>query len=228
MSKKFKWILYSLLGLVVLLVVIKMIAGNENEGTKVSTEKVARNTIVETVNASGKVYPEVEVKISPDISGEVVELNVEEGDSVRKGQVLARIFADIYALQRDEAASRVSQTQATVANSEAAMEALKATLDQSKINMDRNKKLFDDKVISRAEYETFETAYRTALANYNAAKQNIRSLEAGVQTAQTTLSSANKNLGRTTLVAPMDGVVSSLSVKKENGWLATVLISELK
>ena len=214
MSKTVKWILFSLLGVIVLLVGFKMLAGNKDEGLKVSIEKASRRTITETVNASGKVYPEIEVKISPDISGEIVELNVEEGDSVKKGQILARIFADIYALQRDEAASRVNQSAATVENSKASLEALQATLDQAKLAYDRNKKLYDDKVISRSEFEGFETAYKSAQANYNAAKQNIKGLEAGVQTAQTGLSSANKNLGRTTLVAPMDGIISSLLVKK--------------
>jgi HlyD family secretion protein len=214
MSKTVKWLLFGLLGLIVALVAYKMIAGNEETGTKVSAEKVTKRTIIETVNASGKIYPEVEVKISPDISGEVVELNVQEGDSVKRGQVLARIFADIYALQRDEAASRVNQSEAVVANSQAALDALKATLDQAKQNYDRNKKLFDDKVISRSEFENFETAYKSSQATYNAAQQNIRSLKAGVKTAETGLSSANKNLGRTTLVAPMNGVVSSLTIKK--------------
>ena len=101
-----------LLLLFLLLVVGKLLAGNKDKGEKVAVEKVARRTIIETVTASGNIYPEIEVKISPDISGEVTELNVEEGDSVKKGQVLARIFADIYALQRDEAASQVGQTQA--------------------------------------------------------------------------------------------------------------------
>ena len=214
MSKRVKWILFSLLGIIVLLVGFKMLAGKKDEGFKVSTEKASRRTIIETVNASGKVYPEIEVKISPDISGEIVELNVEEGDSVKKGQILARIFADIYALQRDEAASRVNQSAATVENSKASLEALQANLDQAKQAYDRNKKLYDDKVISRSEFEGFETAYKSAQANYNAAKQNIKGLEAGVQTAQTGLSSANKNLGRTTLVAPMNGIISSLLVKK--------------
>lgn len=214
MSKTVKWILFSLIGVIVLLVAFKMLSGNKDEGLKVSTEKATRRTITETVNASGKVYPEIEVKISPDISGEIVELNVAEGDSVKKGQILARIFADIYALQRDEAASRVNQSAASVENSKASLEALQATLDQAKQAYDRNKKLYDDKVISRSEFEGFETAYKSALANYNAAKQNIKGLEAGVQTAQTGLSSANKNLGRTTLVAPMNGIISSLSVKK--------------
>ena len=214
MSKKVKWILFGLLGLIIVLVVFKMVAGNDDTGTKVSTEKVEKRTIIETVNASGKIYPVVEVRISPDISGEVVELNVEEGDSVKRGQVLARIFADIYALQRDEAASRVNQSQATVANSEAGLDALQANLDLAKQSYDRNKKLYDEKVISKAEFENFESVYKSAQANYNAGKQTIKSLEAGVQTAQTGLSSANKNLGRTTLIAPMDGVVSSLGVKK--------------
>ena len=83
MSKRVKWILFSLLGIIVLLVGFKMLAGKKDEGFKVSTEKASRRTIIETVNASGKVYPEIEVKISPDISGEIVELNVEEGDSVK-------------------------------------------------------------------------------------------------------------------------------------------------
>src|ERR687885_3035433 len=116
MNKTVKWILIGVGGLVLLLVVGKLLAGNNNEGVKVTTEKATQRTIVETVNASGKVYPEIEVKVSPDVSGEITELNVEEGDSVRKGQVLARIFADIYSSQRDEAAARVSQSQATVAN----------------------------------------------------------------------------------------------------------------
>ena len=214
MNKTVKWILFGLLGVIILLVAYKMIAGNKEDGMKVSAEKVTRRTITETVTASGKIYPEVEVKISPDISGEVVELNVEEGDSVQRGQVLARIFADIYALQRDEAASRVNQSAAVVENSKAAIEALQASLDQAKQAYDRNKKLFDDKVISRAEFEGYETTYKSAQANYNAAKQNIKGLQAGVQGAQTGLSSANKNLGRATLFAPMNGVISALTIKK--------------
>ncbi len=214
MSKKLKWILISIGAIILLAFAIKLIWGNKDKGEKVAVDKVVRKTIIETVTASGNIYPEVEVKISPDISGEIVELNVEEGDSVRKGQVLARIFADIYALQRDEAASQVGQTQATVANSQAALEATKANLDQAKQTFDRNKTLYDQKVISQAEFEQFQTTWRSAQANYNAALQNIRSLQATVKAAQTGLTKANKDLGRTTLVAPMSGVISSLKVKK--------------
>src|SRR5678809_1527799 len=214
MNKSLKWILIIIGVLAVLFVGAKMLGGSSKKGTKVTAEKAQSRTIVETVNASGKVYPEVEVKISPDISGEITELNVQEGDSVKKGQVLARIYADIYSSQRDEAAARVTQSQATVANSEASLTALKAQLDQAKATYDRNKDLYDEKVISKAEFEQYETQYRTAQSQYSAAQQNIRSLRAATQSTQTSLVAANKNLGRTTLVSPMNGVISSLSVKK--------------
>ena len=215
MNKTVKWILVIIGIVIVLLIAGKFVFGdNEGGGIKVATEKAAKRTIIETVTASGKIYPETEVKITPDISGEITELNVHEGDTVKKGQILARIYADIYALQKDMAASRVNQSEATVANSEESLNALKASLDQAKQAYDRNKSLFDQKVISKSEMEQYETAYRTALANFNAAKQNIVSLKAGVQSAQTDLTSAAKNLSRTTLTSPMDGVITSLKVKK--------------
>jgi len=214
MNKTVKWILIILGILIVVLVVGKLIAGTGDEGVKVSTEKVAKRTIIETVNASGKVYPEVEVKISPDISGEITELRVEEGDSVKKGQVLARIYADIYATQRDQAAAAVNQQQAVTANSQAQLDALKATMDQAQRTYDRQKQLLNDKVISQAEFEQAESAYVSSKANYTAAVQGIRGNKASIQSAQASLSRANKDLSRTTLTAPMDGVISSLSVKK--------------
>src|SRR5256885_10168642 len=160
MKKSLKWILI-LLGIAVLVVIVLKVLGGGDKGIKVSSEKAAKRTIIETVTASGNIYPEIEVKISPDISGEITELNVQEGDSVKKGQVLARIFADIYALQRDQAASQVNRSQATVANSNAAIEALKASLDQAKQTYDRNKSLFDQKIISKSELEQYETTYRS-------------------------------------------------------------------
>src|SRR5215213_500112 len=152
MSKKLKWILISLAVLVILLIVLKTSgAFGKEEGLAVSIEKVEKRTIIEIVTASGKVYPEIEVKVSPDISGEIVELNVKEGDSVRRGQVLARIYADIYSTQRDQAAATVSQQQAMVQNSTAQLEALKAALEQARNTYNRQKKLLDDKVISASE-----------------------------------------------------------------------------
>jgi HlyD family secretion protein len=215
MSKRLRWIVFTLLGLVVLLIVLKVSgAFGKEEGISVATEKVARRTIIESVTASGKVFPEIEVKVSPDISGEIVELTVQEGDSVKRGQVLARIYADIYSTQRDQAAAVVNQQQAMVQNSTAQLEALKATLNQAQNTYNRQKKLLDDKVISASEFETAESALQSAQANYNAALQSIRSGQAGVVGAQASLSRANKDVGRATIVAPMEGVVSLLAVKK--------------
>lgn len=215
MNKNFKWILIGVIAIIVLLVVLKSTGAiGKDEGIKVSAETVSKRTITETVNASGKVYPAVEVKVSPDISGEIVELNVIEGDSVKKGQVLARIYADIYATQRDQAAAVVGQSQAQVANVSAGIEAMRAQLDQSRKTYVMQKQLFDDKVISSNEFNTADAAYKTAQANYNAALQNIRGSQAGVQNARAGLAKANKDISRAAVVAPMDGVVSLLNVKK--------------
>jgi HlyD family secretion protein len=215
MSKSLKWILISLGILVVLLVVLsKTGAFGKEEGLKVTAEKVQKRTITEIVNASGKIYPEIEVKVSPDISGEITELTVQEGDSVKKGQVLARIYADIYNIQKNQAASGVEQSQAQVANSQAAIDALKAQMEQAQRDYDRKKKLYDDKVISRSEFEIAESGLKSAQSNYNAALQGIRGGQASVRSARENLAKANTDLGRTVIVAPMDGVVSLLSVKK--------------
>ncbi len=215
MNKKLLWIIIGLAALVILLVVLKKagVIGKE-EGIKASSEKVIRRDITEIVTASGKIYPEIEVKISPDVSGEITELNVEEGDSVRKGQVLARIYADIYATQRDQAAAQVAGQQSLVSNAQAQLEALKSSLELARLTYNRQKQLLDDKVISRAEFEQADNTLKTAQANYDAALQSVRSNQAQVQSATANLQKANKDLSRTALLSPMTGVVSLLSVKK--------------
>ena len=226
MSKTVKWILIGLVVLVAVLGGLKY-AGifGKKEGTKVTAEKVQRRVITEIVNASGKIYPVVEVKVSPDISGEITELTVHEGDSVTKGQVVARIYADIYSIQANLAASGVAQSQAQVANSQASLESLKAQLDQSQKTYNMQKQLFDDKVISRNEFNLSESNYKSAQANYNAAKQGIKGGMAAVQSAQSNLAKANKDLGRTAVVAPMNGVVSLLNVKKGERVVGSNLMS---
>ena len=132
MNKTTKWILISVVLLLAVLVVLsKMGVFGKDEGPKVTAEKVQLRTIIEVVNASGKIYPEIEVKVSPDISGEITELTVQEGDTVKKGQLLARIYADIYSIQRDQAASGVDQSRAQVANSRASLDALNAQMEQA-------------------------------------------------------------------------------------------------
>ncbi len=215
MNKKLLWTIISLVVLIVVFVTLKKtgVIGKE-DGLTVSAEKAALRTIIETVNASGKVYPEIEVKVSPDISGEIVELNVNEGDSVTKGQVLARIYADIYSTQRDQVAAGVNQARAQLANSSASIVGLKATLDNAKQVYDRQLKLYNDKVTSRQEFEQAQQAFRSAEANYNGAKEGLKGTQAAISGAEAQLARANKDLSRTTLVAPMNGIISLLAVKK--------------
>lgn len=226
MSKTLKWILIAV-GILIVLMVVLQRAGmfGKAEGTKVTAEKVQQRTITEVVNASGKIYPEVEVKVSPDISGEITELTVQEGDSVKKGQVLARIYADIYNIQRNQAASGVEQTQAQVANSQASLNALKAQLEQAQRTYDMQKKLFDDKVISRNEFNVADANLKSSQANYNAAVQGIRGVQASVKSARANLDKANKDLSRTAVISPMDGVVSLLNVKKGERVVGSNLMS---
>jgi HlyD family secretion protein len=229
MNKKTKWILIGVsVLLVALLVLSKVGAFGKDKGTKVTAEKAEKRTIIEAVNASGKIYPEEEVKVSPDISGEITMLNIAEGDTVKKGQVLARIYADAYNIQRSQAASGVAQSQAQVgvqqaqvSNSQAALGALQAQQEQAERAYNRQKELFNEKVISAAEFNVAEANFKTSKANYNAAVQSISGVKASVQsaranvaTAQASLQKANTDLGRTAIVAPMDGVISLLNVKK--------------
>jgi len=215
MRKRTWIIIISFVAVIILLVVLKRsgVIGKD-EAIKVSTEKVVRRTITESVNASGKVYPEIEVKVSPDISGEIVELSVLEGDSVRRGQELAKIYADIYTTQRDQASAVVSQERARVDNAKAQLPGLKAAKEFAQRTFDRQKQLLDEKVISRAEFEQAQNTLQTAEANYNAAIETIRGGQAGVASAQASLQRANKDLSRTSVLAPMNGVVSLLNVKK--------------
>lgn len=213
---KKKKLLYWILGAVALIILLLIIAksSGKDDGTKVAVDKAAKKDIIEVVSASGKIFPEIEVKVSSDVSGEITDLTVLEGDSVKKGQVVAKIYADIYGSMRDRAAASVSQQQAELANSSASLNAFKAKLDQAKATFDRNNELLRQKVISKQDFETAEATYKAAQADYNAAVQRINSSRFGVASAQANLTEANKNLGRTTILAPMSGTVSLLSVKK--------------
>lgn len=215
MRKKIWILIIALIVLCIILIGLKS-AGviGKDEGIEVSIEKVEKRTIIETVNASGKIYPEIEVKVSPDISGEIVELMYEEGDSVRKGTPLVRIYADIYSTQRNQAAAVVSQSQAMLENTKAQLVSLKSALDLAKITYDRQKKLFEDKVISRAEFDQAENALHNAQSNHDALLQRIKSDEASILSSQASLERADKDLSRTTVVAPMSGIISLMSVKK--------------
>ena len=204
MLKKKKNIIVYLSALVVVLLIVLVIGKKKGwfGGTKaeeVAVEKVEKRNIVETVSASGKIQPEIEVKISPDVSGEIIGLYVKEGDKVKKGQLLVKIRPDVYESYRDRAAAALNNSKANLSNAE-------ARFIQAEQAFKRNTKLHNDKVISDADYEQVKSNYMVSKAEVEAARFNVKSAEASVKEAQ-------DNLVKTTIFAPVDGTVSKLNVE---------------
>ena len=166
---------------------------------KVAVENAEKRTIVETITANGKIQPEKEVKISPDVSGEIVELTVKEGDNVEKGQLLLRIKPDNYISQRDRSLAEISSAQARLAQAD-------AQFTQAELAFKRSKQLYDEQTISKSDFEQAEATYTVAKATVDAAKFAITSAEAS-------LKDANENLTKTSIYAPMTGTVSMLLVE---------------
>ncbi|MEX2590424.1 MAG: efflux RND transporter periplasmic adaptor subunit, partial [Chitinophagales bacterium] len=214
-----KKIIYGGILLVIVLLVIAYV-GKQNgwigqaAAEQVTFGEVTKTTIIETVTASGKVYPEKEVKISPDVSGEIILLNYEEGDSVQEGDLLLQINPDIYqaAVNRTEAA--LNQSKANMANSKARLTQAEAALENSKAEYERNKKLFEEKVISESEFQKAELSWRNAQGEMTAAEQSLEAARYNIKSAEATLKEARDNLTRTSIFAPMDGLISMLAVEK--------------
>ena len=169
------------------------------EVQQVETEKVKRRSITETVSASGKIQPEVEVKISPDVSGEIVELLVKEGNRVNKGDLLLKIKPDIYKLILERNKASVNTAKANLAKS-------KAQLAESKARFNRNKRLYNQEAISLSEFEQIEATYKVA-------NLNVESSEYAVSSAEASLNEAEENLDKTSIYAPVDGTISRLNIE---------------
>lgn len=202
MSKKSIYILLgSIVGLIVLLVALKKggVIGNNDDSKEVEVAKVDQMNIVETVSATGKIQPEIEVKISSEVSGEIIQLPIKEGQQVKKGDLLVKINPDIYV-------SGVNRTAASLSTTKAGYSQAEAQVKEAKANYDRNKPLFEKGVISKSEWDRIVSAYEVAEANKQSAYFNV-------QSATATLTEARDNLGRTTIYAPADGTISLLSVE---------------
>lgn len=201
---KFNKPLRYLLIAAVLLIVVAIIGKKRGmfgkpETIDVVVEKPAYRTLIESVSANGKIEPVIEVKISPEVSGEIIELPVNEGERVIKGQLLCRIKPDTYISIRE-------RTEASVNSSKARLAQVQAQLQQSELAYNRSKMLYEQKAISESEYENARTSFQVAKADVNAALFNISSAEAS-------LKEAKENLAKTTIYAPMDGTISKLSVE---------------
>lgn len=212
-------LLYSLLAIIVLLTIGFVIAKKQGlvgkpAGTEVTAAKATTVNIVEQVSASGKVQPETEVKISPDVSGEIIELYVHEGDSVKKGQLLLRIRPDNYQAMVNQQSAAVNSQRANVGQTQARLQQLIANAKQTELTYRRNASLYKQKVISQADYEAAKAAYDASQEELNSARQSIRAAQSNVASAQAGLEEARKNLNKTTIYAPVSGTVSKLNVEK--------------
>ena len=202
MSKKKIYILVGVvLALIIVLVTLKSkgIIGNNDDSKQIETAKVDEITIVETVSATGKIQPEIEVKISSEVSGEIIALPVKEGQLVKKGDLLVKINPDLYTSGYNRTISNLSGTKAGLSQAD-------ASFKEAKASYDRSKTLFDKGIISKSDWDK-------AIATFEGAKANKESAYYNVQSANATVKEAKDNLGRTTIYAPADGTISSLGVE---------------
>lgn len=198
---------------------------SNKKATKVSVETVTERTVIETVSASGKVEPEVEVKISSEVSGEITGLYVKEGDSVKKGQLLAEINPDLLQSQFEGSQAMYNNAMAGYSSAVARKEQSYSSLVLAEADYKRQKSLYEKQVISQAEFDAAKAKFDGAAADYKAAEQNMYAADYQAKNAKSNAKLASSNLSRTRLYSPMNGVVSKLSVEKGERVVGTATMS---
>jgi len=215
--KKKRIIRFSIIGVV--LIIILLAVGKKvgwigkKDITEVSTEKVTKRTIIETVSASGKIQPEVEVKLSPDVSGEVVELLIKEGDKVKKGDLLAKIKPDIYESNYEQMQAALNSQKANEANAKARLAQVKSQYINAKLTFERNETLYKQSAISQSDYDAAKTAFDVAKEEVSAAEELHKAAQFNVQSTNATVKEARENLAKTNIYAPVDGTISKLNIE---------------
>lgn len=201
MGKRRKGIRYTLSTAAVIVAAVVLYAlFRTDKGEPVVISRPARETIIEKIPANGKIRPVTEVKISPDVSGEIVELNVEEGDRVQKGDLIIKIRQDVYISLKDRAEASLNSTRAQYRQQ-------KASFDQAEQNYNRNLDLYKKRAISLQEFEA-------STAEYEMASEQLKAAEFNIESATASLREAEENLTKTVIYSPIDGIISSLSVEK--------------
>ncbi len=214
MSKKTIYILVgSLIGVIALLVGLKKggVIGSNEKSTEVEFTAVKQTTVIETVSATGKIQPEIQVKISSMVSGEIIALPVKEGQVVKKGDLLVKINPDLYT-------SGLNRTVAGLSGTKACLSQADAQFKEAKASYERNKTLFEKGIISKADWDKATAAFEVATATKQAAYYNV-------QSASATVNEAKDNLGRTIIYSPADGTISSLAVELGERVLGTQQMS---
>ncbi|MGV9003107.1 efflux RND transporter periplasmic adaptor subunit [Flavobacterium sp.] len=200
-KKKIYWLVAIVIIIIIALVVMRKngIIGNDDSVVEIESAAVSEITIVETVSATGKIQPETEVKISSEVSGEIIALPIKEGQVVKKGDLLVKINPDLYVSGYNRTISNLSGTKANLSQAD-------ASFKEAKASHDRSQTLFNKGIISKSDWDK-------AIAAFEGAKAAKQSAYFNVQSANATVKEAKDNLGRTTIYAPADGTISSLGVE---------------
>jgi HlyD family secretion protein len=215
-KKKLIWIISGVVAVALIVGVVAKKKGwiGKTEVTKIATEKVTKRTVVEVVSANGKIAPEFEVKLSPDVSGEIIELLVKEGDLIKPGQLLAKINPEIYISNYDRTVAALNTSQANLANSKARLAQVNSQFINAKSSHDRNEKLHAQKTISDAEYETSKANFEVAKAEVEAAEESVKAAAFSVKSSEAGVKESKENLSKTSIYAPVGGTVSKLNIEK--------------
>lgn len=209
-----KTIIISALTLVLITVLIVVGKRRSSKGLEVEISELHTKTIVSTVSANGKIRPEGEVKISADVSGEITELNVQEGDTVKEGQLLLKIDPDLYVSALDRAKANFYSAKTSYNTNLAMLSQSESRFTEQQAAYKRSTSLFEDEVISQAEYDIATSTYQVARADVKAAQERVEAARFGIANAQAGVNEATKNLQRTQIFAPSDGVISALNAEQ--------------
>lgn len=216
--KRNKVVRYLLLaaGVLIIFAIVGKKAGWFGTGpaTKVTTENAQKRTIIETITANGRIQPETEVKLSPDVSGEIVEMDVREGDSVKKGDLLVKIKQDFYLSSRDRVNAGLNSARAQLSNAKAAQTQAEAQFRQQDLSYKRSKQLHDQGVLSDSDFETAKTQYDVAAAQVDASKQTVSAASFTVKSTEASVKEAEDNLRKTSIYAPIDGIIYGRRVEQ--------------
>jgi len=204
------------LGALILFIIIGKSAGWIGKGKELEVEfsKVKRTSITEKVSASGTVQPVIEVKIAPEVSGEIIDLFVEDGDSVPAGKVLVKIRPDVQLSQLERSEATLNQQKANLESARAALSRSEATYERARQDYDRQLKLWNEKVISEADWQLAQQNFKVAENDLKSARQSLEAAKFIVSSTEATVKESRENVRRTTVMAPMNGIVSKLNVKK--------------
>ena len=225
-KRKSNKLIYGLIGGLVVLLLFVLIGSSQGwigkpKDLEVELAKTKRVTIVEKVSASGTVQPVTEVKIAPEVSGEIRELLIEEGDSVSRGRLMVKIRPDTWVSQLERAEASLNQQSANVVSAEASLSRAEATFTRSEQDYKRQQKLWSEKVISEADWQLAQQNFKIAENDLKSAKQSLEASKYIVRSSEATVREARENVRLTNVAAPMDGIVSKLSVKKGERVLGT-------